>query len=113
MRHGQEFRATIRQGSRAGRDTLVVHCRAGTGRTGSHVGLVVARSVGNAVVRNRVKRRLRAVVLADIDALPTGSDVVVRALPRAGTSAYEQIAADYQGALRAAVARSSSRAARS
>ena len=47
----------------------------------TRVGFVVSKQVGNAVHRNRVKRRLRHLVLA----LPTpfGADVVVRALPPA------------------------------
>ena len=45
------------------------------------VGFVVAKSVGPAVTRNRVKRRLRHLVRERLDALPTGSMLVVRALP--------------------------------
>lgn len=45
------------------------------------VGFVVSKAVGNAVVRNRVKRRLRHLVAARPEV--TGADVVVRALPPA------------------------------
>ncbi len=48
------------------------------------VGFVVSKAVGNAVVRNRVKRRLRHLV-ATLDA-PAGARVVVRALPPAATN---------------------------
>jgi len=46
------------------------------------VGFVVSRSVGGAVVRNRVKRRLRALVRPMV-MVPTanGCNIVVRALP--------------------------------
>ncbi|GAB2593673.1 hypothetical protein GCM10009593_38000 [Microlunatus antarcticus] len=50
------------------------------------MGFVVSKAVGGAVVRNRVKRRLRHLVAAQLVGSPTGLDVVVRALPAAGTS---------------------------
>lgn len=45
------------------------------------VGFVVAKSVGPAVTRNRVKRRLRHLMRERISTLPGGSMLVVRALP--------------------------------
>jgi ribonuclease P protein component len=44
---------------------------------------VVGKTVGNSVVRHRVTRRLRAVVRGELDRLPPGSDLVVRARPEA------------------------------
>ena len=43
------------------------------------VGLVVSKAVGNAVVRNRTKRVLRALMSSRIAQLPEGIDVVIRA----------------------------------
>ena len=53
-----DFRSTIRRGVRVGRPTLVLHVGASE-RDGVRVGMVVSKAVGNAVTRNRVKRRLR------------------------------------------------------
>jgi ribonuclease P protein component len=54
------------------------------------VGFVVGRSVGNAVVRHRVQRRLRHLCRARLDRLPAGSSMVVRALaPAAGATSAE------------------------
>ncbi len=52
------------------------------------VGFIVARSVGGAVVRNRVKRRLRHLAAAELPATTPSRDVVVRALPAAATSPH-------------------------
>ncbi len=60
---------------------------------------MVGKSVGPAVVRNRVKRRLRAVLRARLDVLPAGSVLVVRALPPAGTAASAALAADVDAGL--------------
>ena len=65
----------------------------------AHVGFVVAKSVGNAVVRNRVKRRLRAVVSHRIDQLPDGGRLVVRALPGAAGLESSALADDFDRAL--------------
>ena len=48
------------------------------------VGFVVVRAVGNAVTRNRVKRRLRHWPPTQLASTPGGLDIVVRALPAAG-----------------------------
>ncbi len=105
MHRSADFEAAVRRGARAGRTTLVVHCRTVPDRDGTHVGMVVARSVGGAVVRNKVRRRLRGVVVDAQTTLPDGVDVVLRALPPAATASYAQLAADFAGALPAAVAR--------
>jgi ribonuclease P protein component len=105
MRDSRDFAATVRRGRRAARPTLVVHLAAvgsdGDAQGGEiRVGLVVSRAVGSAVVRNRVKRRLRAELARRVANLPAGSRVVVRANPDAATSTSRRLAADLDGALR-------------
>jgi ribonuclease P protein component len=70
----------------------------GTG--GAQVGFVVGKSVGNAVVRNRVRRRLRHLVATRLPALPPGASLVVRALPRAATASSAVLGRDLDSALR-------------
>jgi ribonuclease P protein component len=59
----------------------VVHVNSTDARAGQppRVGLVVSKAVGNAVVRNRTKRVLRALMSSRIAQLPEGIDVVIRA----------------------------------
>jgi ribonuclease P protein component len=50
------------------------------------LGFAVPKAVGNAVVRNRIKRQLREIVQARVDRVPTTNDYVVvvrRGLPEA------------------------------
>lgn len=56
---------------------------------GTRIGLVVSGAVGNAVTRNRVKRRLRHLAAAHVAYAPAGIGIVVRALPRAVTDPAE------------------------
>jgi ribonuclease P protein component len=60
---------------------VVVHVNSTDARAGQppRVGLVVSKAVGNAVVRNRTKRVLRALMSSRIGQLPDGVDVVIRA----------------------------------
>jgi ribonuclease P protein component len=58
---------------------------------GSRFGFAVGKRVGNAVVRNRVKRRLRAVA-AGLPVRP-GWDIVVVARPAAATAGFTELAA--------------------
>ena len=66
----------------------------------ARVGFVVNKAVGNAVLRNRVHRRLRAVLATRLPELPAGSLTVVRALPSSAAASYDELAADVDGALR-------------
>lgn len=61
------------------------------------VGFVVSKAVGNAVTRNRVKRRLRHMCRGLVDELEDGTVVVVRALPDAATCP-ERVRGDLDGA---------------
>jgi ribonuclease P protein component len=86
LRDSDAFRRTVSSGRRAGGAALVVHLLddvPGAGDAGPRVGLVVGKAVGNAVVRNRVKRQLRHLVKDHLTHLPASSDLVVRALPPA------------------------------
>ena len=104
MRRSADFAATIRGGRRAGRGTVVVHllleepARASTARAG----FVVSKAVGNAVIRNRVKRRLRALTRERLAILPAGTTLVVRALPAAALRSYPQLGVDLDAAIAAA-----------
>jgi ribonuclease P protein component len=98
-----DFRSTIRRGVRVGRPSLVLHAGATPGRDGVRVGFVVSKAVGNAVTRNRVKRRLRHLAAAELGSTPPGVDVVVRALPRSaapGTDLAHELASAWGKAIR-------------
>ena len=96
MRRSAEFQLTVRRGSRAGRALLTCHllARAGAGAQAPLVGFVVSKAVGNAVVRNKVRRRLRSVLRGYLPSLPGGSLLVVRAHPQAAAARQADLAAE-------------------
>lgn len=100
-----QFRRVTHSGSRGAATTMVVHVRRENRDAGARVGFVVSRKVGNSVVRHRVVRRLRAMVALRLSALPSGADVVVRALPAAADAPSSVLDADFGLALRRAEGR--------
>jgi ribonuclease P protein component len=99
MRRAGQFTSVVRNGMRRRRASLVLYV-ATDGKGAPGVGIVVNRKVGNAVVRNRVKRRLRAIAAGRIGDLAPGTDLVIRALPAAGRMGFAQLTSDFDGALR-------------
>ncbi len=59
------------------------------------VGLVTSRRVGGAVVRNRLRRRLREIVRQDQHALCAGFWLVIVARPAAGGASGEALRAEW------------------
>lgn len=98
MSDGRDFTATVRRGRKLAQPLLVAHVRAGTDSE-TRVGLVVSKAVGSAVVRNRVKRRLRHVMRERITQVPEGTAIVVRALPAAAEASSRQLAEQLDAAL--------------
>ncbi|HET7398937.1 MAG TPA: ribonuclease P protein component [Intrasporangium sp.] len=95
LRASADFASAVRgPGSRrSGGRLLVVHANRIADRAAlpPRAGFVVSRSVGNAVVRNRTKRRLRAIVAAHLDLVEPGTDLVVRANPAAAHASYAEL----------------------
>jgi len=111
LRSADEFRLAVRRGSRSGGAVLVVHLvRPYVDKATSpptRVGFVVAKSVGPAVVRNRVKRRLRHLMRDRLVVVPDGSVLVVRALPEAAGAGYRELGAELDRCLGRALDQSS------
>jgi ribonuclease P protein component len=95
MRRRADF-AAARRGRRAGQALVSgqLLVRADREAVPPLVGFVVGRAVGSAVVRNKVKRRLRHLVRGYLGSLPGGSLLVVRAAPRAAMACQADLAAD-------------------
>ncbi len=69
-------------------------------------GFIVSKSVGNAVIRNRVRRRLKAIASSLLDSLPPGSDLVVRALPASAQASWVTLNTEISDVVNKGMARS-------
>ena len=94
MRRRAEFEAVVENGSRAGKPLVSGHLLVRSVDESPRVGFIVSRRVGPAVVRNKVRRRLRHLARAYLRSLPGGSLLVLRANPRAATARQEDLAAE-------------------
>jgi ribonuclease P protein component len=90
LRERRDFAAVYRRG-RPYRSELLVLRALRTGQPLSRFGFTAAKTLGNAVVRNRLKRRLREAVRS-LDVVP-GWDVVVNARRGAGVADYQRLRA--------------------
>ena len=90
LKENHLFRRAYNRGKTAADGRLALYVRRNGGR-GSRLGLTVSTKVGCAVVRNRVRRRLREIYRLNESRLITGCDVVVVARVRAAESSYRQL----------------------
>lgn len=82
MTRSTDFGRTVKRGVRVSQPDLVVHARREPGEAGGpRIGYVVNKSVGCAVDRHRVARRLRHVTMSLVGDLRPEDRLVVRALP--------------------------------
>ncbi len=85
LRRRKDFAAAYRRGRVQGNQLLVVRVHTNNGR-GTRFGFVAGKAVGGAVVRNRVKRRLREAAASMTVA--QGLDIVVGARRTAAAAQY-------------------------
>jgi ribonuclease P protein component len=98
VRRRAEYVGLQRDGRRRHTQHLVF-IRRQTDHRGSRLGVTVSSRVGNAVVRNRVKRLVREVFRQYRTNLVPPADVVVIAKPGADTLTYAQVAHEFARAL--------------
>jgi ribonuclease P protein component len=102
LRRSSDVRAAFASRTMVGAALLVVHARRRDGGP-PRATVVAGKKVGNAVARNRVKRRLRtAVRMAD---LPAGCDVVVVGRPAAATAPFADLRRELETAMATVVRR--------
>jgi ribonuclease P protein component len=71
----------VRRGRRVGTPHALLYIAARNADEPTRIGFIVSKSVGNSVARNLVTRRLRSIGHDVVLARPTGTDLVIRALP--------------------------------
>jgi ribonuclease P protein component len=95
----EEFRVVVRRGRRSVTPSAIYYQLDADADDPLRFGFIVARTVGSAVDRNRVRRRLRALGRQFVDAGGRRRDVVVRALPGSAQRSWDSLSADMHAAL--------------
>ena len=90
LKENHLFRRAYNRGKTAADGRLALYVRR-NGQKNNRLGLTVSTKLGCAVVRNRVRRRLREINRLNEDRLVSGTDVGVVARVRAASSDYHQM----------------------
>ena len=93
---GDDYRNVVRRGRKSATAHVVVSVvRQPVGCNGpTRFGFIVAKTVGNAVTRNLIRRRLKAIAHDLLAETPQGFDVVVRVLPAASQAGWPTLLED-------------------
>jgi len=97
LTRGDDYRMVVRRGSRCGGGRVVTSVLTTTDtERAARFGFIISKQVGNAVIRNTVRRRLKAVCAELLSEVPQGTDVVIRALPASATASFTELRGDVQ-----------------
>jgi len=90
LKQNHLFRRLYQRGKSSAGRTLVVYCRK-NGTDGNRLGITVGSKVGIAVVRNRIRRRVREAYRLSESSYRRGYDIVVVARSRAADADYREL----------------------
>ncbi|GAA0964483.1 ribonuclease P protein component [Frigoribacterium faeni] len=91
-----DYRNTVRRGRKSATAHSVVYVRR-RDDDAIRFGFIVAKTVGNAVVRNTVRRRLKGVCHELLPGMPAGTDIVIRSLPGSIDVSWSTLLKDISG----------------
>lgn len=91
-----QFRETYARGRKASTKRLALFALPGTEGT-SRLGITVTRKFGGAVLRNRIKRKLRDLFRRNLPSLVPPLDVVVNVRSEAATASPRELEEDFLG----------------
>ena len=100
LTRGVDYRQVVRRGTRCGGPRLITSVLRSVEDRAPRFGFIISKQVGTAVVRNTVRRRLKAVCAEFIDMVPEGTDVVIRALPASAEADFSSLRTDVERCLR-------------
>jgi ribonuclease P protein component len=95
-----DYRGVVRRGVRFVGANTVLYVRKNPEGGQPRFGFIVAKTVGNAVTRNLVRRRLKAICYSSLASSAPGSDIVIRALPPSATAPWPDLDAEVRRSLR-------------
>jgi ribonuclease P protein component len=102
LTHRAEFDAVYRNGRRKSSRQFTIFF-APSGRRESRFGMSVGRALGGAVVRNRIRRRVREVLRLHRREIPSGWDIIVHPRVSVAKAEFAALSEELLGLLRNSV----------
>lgn len=96
---GEEFRHAVRRGRRTATSVAVYYVLDTSPGAPARFGFIASRAVGDAVRRNRIRRRLRAICRELVDSGARGCDIVIRVLPGSAERTWDAVREDVRATL--------------
>jgi ribonuclease P protein component len=96
---GADYRLAVRRGVRASAANTITYVRRTSVDAPNRFGFIVSKAVGNAVTRNTVRRRLKAIAREQLPGLSPGHDIVVRALPASAQAPWTTLQSEIRRAV--------------
>jgi ribonuclease P protein component len=93
LKNPQEFSVVYKQGKPHFGKYVVVSVLP-IDRSVSRVGFAVGKKVGNAVTRNKIKRRLRAIMQSQAGHVSPGFDIIIGAKQKSVTASFKELEDD-------------------
>ena len=91
LTRGADYKAVVRRGRRCAAAHTVTYVTRSDEERSTRFGFIVSRQVGSAVVRNTVRRRLKAVCAEALPGIARGADIVIRVLPSAADAGFSEL----------------------
>lgn len=99
LKKNYEFRRLYSRGKSTSTPNLVLYVRK-TKRDTNQIGITVSTKLGKAVVRNKIRRRIREIYRLNEHRMKRGLQIVIVARVRAVSSSYSQLEKDFLYACR-------------
>lgn len=94
LKKNHEFLRLYNKGKSASSPLLILYCRR-NGKRMTRLGITVGKKVGKAVVRNKLRRRLRECYRINEDLFARGWDIVVVARAKSRDASFAELCSDF------------------
>ena len=91
MKENRDFRRLYRWGKSAAVPAVAVYCKKNKTNDRNRLGITVNVKLGNAVLRNRQRRRIREIYRLNEEKLKTGFDIVIVARHRMIQASFVEV----------------------
>lgn len=95
LRKNQDFQLVFKKGTSVANRQLVLYVYKNPETKHFRVGISVSKKIGRAVVRNKIKRRLKEIVRSHAQHIPPGVDLILIVRAQAVGLTYQELSGSF------------------